>query len=168
MKLAACLALSVLALAQDGKVPHSGGDIPASFEVPTTGYDYAKREVMIPMRDGVKLFTSIVIPKDAKNAPILLTRTPYNASGRTERFHSARMLATLPQGDEVFVSDGYIRVFQDIRGKYKSEGDYWMTRPVRGPLNSTSTDHVTDTYDTIDWLVKNIPESNGRVGMIGS
>ena len=78
------------------------------------------------------------------------------------------MLATLPQGDELFVQAGYIRVFQDVRGKYKSEGDYVMTRPVRGPLNHTSTDHVTDAYDTIDWLVKNTPESNGRVGMIGS
>ena len=159
MKLAALLALSVLAYAQD---------IPKTFTVPEDGYDYVKHEVMIPMRDGVKLFTSIVIPKGAKNFPILLTRTPYNATGRTERFHSSRMIASLPQGDEVFAAGGYIRVFQDIRGKYKSEGDYWMTRPVRGPLNSSDTDHVTDTYDTIDWLVKNIPESNGRVGMIGS
>jgi len=168
MKLAALLALGVLALAQDGKAPQAGGDIPKSFQVPDANYDYIKREVMIPMRDGVKLFTSIVIPKGAKNAPILLTRTPYNASGRTTRSHSPYMLATLPQGDEVFVKDGYIRVFQDVRGKYKSEGEYWMTRPVRGPLNRSDTDHVTDAYDTIDWLVKNIPESNGRVGMIGS
>jgi putative CocE/NonD family hydrolase len=78
------------------------------------------------------------------------------------------MLAALPQGDEVFVAAGYIRAFQDVRGKYKSEGDYVMTRPVHGPLNSSPTDHVTDAYDTIDWLVKNTPESNGRVGMIGS
>ena len=78
------------------------------------------------------------------------------------------MISTLPEGDEVFVRDGYIRVFQDVRGKYGSEGDYIMTRPVRGPLNTTTTDHVTDAYDTIDWLVKNTPESNGRVGMIGS
>ena len=78
------------------------------------------------------------------------------------------MLAILPQGDEIFVGAGYIRVFQDVRGKYKSEGDYVMTRPVRGRLNSAPTDHVTDAYDTIDWLVKNTPESNGRVGMIGS
>jgi len=168
MKLAAFLALGVLALAQDGKSPQAGGDIPKSFKVPDANYDYIKREVMIPMRDGVKLFTSIVIPKGAKNAPILLTRTPYNASGRTERYHSPYMLATLPQGDEVFVKDGYIRVFQDVRGKYKSEGEYFMTRPVRGPLNHSDTDHVTDAYDTIDWLVKNIPETNGRVGMIGS
>lgn len=143
-------------------------DIPPKFEVPTSGYDYVKREVMIPMRDGVKLHTVIVVPKGARSAPILLTRTPYNASKRTERNQSPHMLAILPQGDEVFVAAGYIRVFQDVRGKYKSEGDYVMTRPVRGPLNPTETDHTTDAYDTIDWLVKNIPESNGRVGMIGS
>ena len=68
----------------------------------------------------------------------------------------------------MFATDGYIRVFQDVRGKYKSEGDYVMTRPVRGPLNPTSTDHVTDAWDTIDWLVKNVGESDGRVGMLGA
>jgi putative CocE/NonD family hydrolase len=146
----------------------AGSDIPKSFTAPEGGHDYIRREVMIPMRDGVKLFTSIIVPKGAKNAPILLTRTPYNASKRTSRNDSPRMTAALPQGDEVFATDGYIRAFQDVRGKYKSEGDYVMTRPVRGPLNTTSTDHVTDAYDTIDWLVKNTPESNGRVGMIGS
>src|SRR6266446_7585739 len=143
-------------------------DIPKSFTPPTSDYDYEKREVMILMRDGVKLHTVIVVPKGAQNAPILLTRTPYNASKRTARNDSPRMVAVLPQGDEVFVEGGYIRVFQDVRGKYKSEGDYVMTRPIRGPLNATATDHVTDAWDTIDWLVKNTPESNGRVGMIGS
>jgi uncharacterized protein len=143
-------------------------DIPPSFTVPHADFDYVKREAMIPMRDGVKLYTVTVLPKGAKNAPILLTRTPYNASKRAERSNSSHMIGELPEGDEVFVADGYIRVFQDVRGKYKSEGEYLMTRPVRGPLNSTSTDHVTDAWDTIDWLVKNTPESNGRVGMIGS
>ncbi|MBN9660980.1 MAG: CocE/NonD family hydrolase [Acidobacteria bacterium] len=145
-----------------------GNDVPKEFQAPTGSYDYIRREVMIPMRDGVKLFTSIVIPKGAHDAPILLTRTPYNAFGRTRRNNSPHMLSTLPQGDEVFVQAGYIRVFQDVRGKHKSEGDYVMTRPVRGPLNPTATDHVTDAYDTIEWLVKNTPESNGRVGMLGS
>ncbi len=147
--------------------PAQKADIPPSFSVPTADYDYVKREVMIPMRDGVKLHTIIIIPKGAKDAPILLSRTPYNASKRTERNESPHMLSLLPEGDEVFVQAGYIRVVQDIRGKYGSEGDYWMTRPLRGPLNSTPVDHATDTYDTIDWLVKNIPESNGRVGMTG-
>ena len=130
--------------------------------------DYQKREVMIPMRDGVKLYTVIVVPNGAKNAPILFTRTPYHAKGRATRSESASMLQTLPQGDEVFVADGYIRVFQDVRGQHGSEGDYEMTRPLRGPLNSSTTDHSTDAYDSIDWLVKNIPQSNGRVGMAGS
>jgi predicted acyl esterase len=84
MKLAALLALSVLGVAQDGKGPHPAGDIPKTFELPQESYDYVKREVMIPMRDGVKLFTSIVIPKGARSAPILLTRTPYKATARTE------------------------------------------------------------------------------------
>ena len=142
-------------------------DIPA-FKVPTQEFDYDKREVMIPMRDGVKLFTSIVVPKGAQHAPIILTRTPYHAAERTKRFVSPHMLATLPLGDEVFVGEGYIRVFQDVRGKYDSEGDYVMTRPLHGPLNATLIDHATDAYDTIEWLVKNVPESNGKVGMIGS
>ena len=112
----------------------TAADIPKTFTAPATNQDYVKREVMIPMRDGVKLHTVIVIPKGAKNAPILLTRTPYNATKRTARNDSPSMLAILPQGDEVFVAAGYIRVFQDVRGKYKSEGDYVMTRPVRAVL----------------------------------
>ena len=110
---------------------------------------------MVPMRDGVRLHTVIVVPSGAKDAPILLTRTPYDASHRTARNDSPHMLAVLPQADEVFVRGGYIRVFQDVRGKYASEGEYLMTRPVRGPLNPATTDHVTDAWDTIDWLVKN-------------
>ncbi|HEY9540084.1 MAG TPA: CocE/NonD family hydrolase, partial [Luteimonas sp.] len=143
-------------------------DIPPQFVAPTGNYDYEKREVMIPMRDGVELFTVIVVPKGAKNAPIVLTRTPYNAAGRTSRMASPRMLDILPQGDEVFVQGGYIRVVQDVRGKYGSGGDYVTARPLRGPLNDSDTDHATDAWDTIDWLVKNVPESNGRVGMVGS
>jgi len=143
-------------------------DIPASFTAPENGYDYVKRVVMIPMRDGVKLYTVIVIPKGAKDAPILLTRTPYNAAGRAARSNSPHMLDELPQGDDVFVKAGYIRVFQDVRGKYGSEGKYVMTPPPIGPLNPDGPNDTTDAYDTIDWLVKNVPESNGKVGMIGS
>jgi putative CocE/NonD family hydrolase len=148
--------------------PSTLADIPNTFAAPLAGYDYVKREVMIPMRDGVKLYTVILVPKGAADAPILLTRTPYNASKRAARNDSPHMIAAVPQADEVFAADGYIRAFQDVRGKYKSEGAYLMTRPMRGPLNPTTTDHATDAYDTIDWLVKNTPESNGRVGMIGS
>ena len=143
-------------------------DVDGKYVAPKVGYDYDKRVVMIPMRDGTKLYTVIVVPKGARNAPILLTRTPYNAAKRTARNDSPSMLATLAQGDEVFVKDGYIRVIQDIRGKYGSEGDYVMTRPLKGPLNNSEVDHATDAYDTIEWLTKNVPESNGKVGMLGS
>jgi hypothetical protein len=112
----------------------------------------------------------IVVPKGAKNAPILLTRTPYSAKEQTSHAASAHLGPILQGYDnatDVIVEDGYIRVIQDIRGKYGSEGDYVMTRPLHGPLNPTPVDHSTDTYDTIDWLVKNIPESNGKVGILG-
>ncbi|MFY9733008.1 MAG: CocE/NonD family hydrolase [Candidatus Acidiferrales bacterium] len=146
-------------------------DMAAQWKAPQTGFDYVKRVEMIPMRDGVKLYTVIVVPNGAKNAPMILTRTPYDAATRARRLRNADspyMVDELPQGDEVFVKAGYIRVFQDVRGKYGSEGNYLMTPPPVGPLNTTGTDDTTDAYDTIDWLVKNVPESNGRVGMLGS
>jgi len=161
-------ALLVGAVPAGAQTPPSTPDVPPTFTQPTASFDYMKREVMIPMRDGVRLYTVIVVPKGAKDAPLILTRTPYNAASRATRNVSPHMLATLPQGDGVFVADGYIRVFQDVRGKYRSEGDYIMTRPLRGPLNTTGVDNSTDAWDTIEWLVKNVPESNGRVGMLGS
>jgi putative CocE/NonD family hydrolase len=144
-------------------------ETPAKLEPVTTGFDYARREVMIPMRDGVKLHTVILVPKGAKNAGILLTRTPYDANAQTEHgsAHLGPTLSGYDNATEVIIEGGYIRVVQDIRGKHGSEGDYVMTRPLHGPLNPTAVDHATDTYDTIDWLVKNIPESNGRVGILG-
>src|SRR5437879_10990434 len=145
-------------------------DIPAKFDVPTSAYDYVKRDVMIPMRDGVKLHTVIVLPKGARGAPILLTRTPYNATTLTshaESSHIGPILYGYDNATDVIVEGGYIRVVQDVRGKYGSEGDYVMNRPLRGPLNPTPVDHATDTWDTIDWLVKKRPESNGKVGSLG-
>jgi putative CocE/NonD family hydrolase len=173
MKTAALFARCALAATLSGVVgraqtPPLTPDIPANFNPPADRYDFTKREVMIPMRDGVKLHTVIVVPRGAKGAPILLTRTPYNASKRAEHNRSTSMEIMLPDSDGVFAEAGYIRVFQDVRGKYGSEGDYVMVRPPRGPLNASGVDHTTDAWDTIDWLVKNIPESNGRVGMIGS
>ncbi len=143
---------------------------PEKIQPVTDSFDYVKRDVMIPMRDGVKLHTVIAVPKDAKNAPILLTRTPYSANaqlGHAASSHLASILYGYDNATEVIVDGGYIRVVQDVRGKYGSEGDYVMTRPLHGPLNPTTVDHSTDTYDTIDWLVKNIPESNGKVGILG-
>src|ERR1700742_193097 len=145
-------------------------ETPATFVPRVESFDYSKREVMIPMRDGVKLQTVILVPRGAHRAPILLSRTPYGASSRIAANASAHLDALLDSNDaadDAVVNGGYIRVVQDIRGKHDSEGDYVMTRPLHGPLNPTSVDHSTDTYDTIDWLVKNIPESNAKVGILG-
>ena len=145
-------------------------DRPDKFVVKTANFDYIRRVVMIPMRDGVKLHTVILIPKGATHAPMLLTRTPYDTDELTSYGASAKLVGALDgydNADDTIVGAGYIRVVQDVRGKYHSEGDYIMNRPLRGPLNPSQTDHATDTYDTIDWLVKNTPESNGRVGTIG-
>jgi len=145
-------------------------ETPPTFTPTSEGFDYVRREVMIPMRDGVKLHTVILAPKGARNAPILLTRTPYNATELTSHAASSHLGPILNGYDnalEVIIEGGYIRVVQDVRGKYGSEGDYVMNRPLRGPLNPTNVDHATDTYDTIDWLIKNVPESNGKVGILG-
>ncbi len=150
--------------------PNYPSETPATFSPVQDSWDYSRREVMVPMRDGVKLHTVILVPKGAKNAPILLTRTPYDASALTNHVHSSHLGPSLYGYDnatDVIVEGGYIRVVQDVRGKYGSEGDYVMNRPLHGPLNPTPVDHATDTYDTIDWLVKNIPESNGKVGILG-
>ncbi len=143
---------------------------PASFAPRIETFDYVKREVMIPMRDGVRLQTVILIPRGAQRAPMLLTRTPYGATERIVKNSSAHLSAVIDSNDvadDAVLNGGYIRVLQDVRGKHDSEGDYVMTRPLQGPLNPTSVDHATDTYDTIDWLVKNVPESNGKVGILG-
>src|SRR6266850_2894113 len=143
---------------------------PEKFEPTNDGFEYVRRDVMIPMRDGVKLHTVILVPTGVKGAPILLTRTPYDATALTshaESSHLASILTGYDNATEVIVEGGYIRVVQDIRGKYGSEGDSVKNRPLHGPQNPTPVDHATDTYDTIDWLVKNIPETNGKVGILG-
>ncbi len=147
---------------------HAPDEIPDAFQAVTQNFDFVRREEMIPMRDGAKLHTIIMIPRAEERMPVLLTRTPYGASRRSSRDQSPRLEAVLPGGDDVISTAGYIRVYQDVRGKYGSEGEYRMNRPLRGQLNSTGVDHSTDTYDTIEWLLKNVPENNGRVGMIGT
>jgi uncharacterized protein len=155
------------------KYPNYPSETPENLKPATATFDYERREVMIPMRDGVKLHTVILVPRSAtrtKPAPILLTRTPYSADELTTHAQSSHLGPALwgyDNATEVIVEGGYIRVVQDVRGKYGSEGDYVMNRPLHGPQNPTPVDHSTDTYDTIDWLVKNVPECNGRVGIIG-
>ena len=167
------LAASSLLQATDtppAKYPNYPSETPARFVPATDSHDYVLRDVMIPMRDGVKLHTIILIPKGAQHAGILLTRTPYDAKALTTHTmsgHLGPMLQGYDNATDIIVEDGYIRVVQDVRGKYGSEGDYVMNRPVHGPQNPTPVDDATDTYDSIDWLVKNIPESNGKVGTLG-
>ena len=168
------LLMAAVACAQNpqpaARYPDYPSETPASVETPSAGFDYVRREVMIPMRDGVKLHTVLLVPKGAKGAGILLTRTPYDADALTSHAKSTHLGPILEGYDnatDVIVEDGYIRVVQDVRGKYGSEGDFIMNRPLHGPQNPTPIDNATDTYDTIDWLVKNLPESNGKVGILG-
>jgi uncharacterized protein len=123
---------------------------------------FDKTEVMIRTRDGVKLHTEIYAPKNiTEPLPILFERTPYGISNKDTGFsHKLGRYADL-------MPDGYIFVFQDIRGRYGSEGKFVMLHPVHDPSDARGIDESTDTYDTIDWLVKNVPHNNGRVGMDG-
>ncbi len=158
------------ATAPAGPVTPMTPNVVASYQaVDPAAMDYVRREVMIPMRDGVKLYTVIFFKKGTKAGPILLSRTPYDAKGSTSRNKSPYLTEVLPAMDAEFVNDDYIRVYQDIRGMYNSEGDFVMTRPIVGTGgNNTKVDESTDAYDTVEWLIKNIPETNGKVGVIGS
>lgn len=162
-----CLVLGATAEAQT-TLPD---DIPDAFVPPDSFFDYERVEAMIPMRDGVELFTVIWIPKGRDEPmPVVLTRTPYDAAGRaswTGRPNSPRAAAAIPMPDVPLIENGYIRAYQDVRGKYRSGGDYTMVMPPRGPLNDGPVDQTTDAWDTIDWLVKNVPNNNGKVGLIG-
>ena len=164
---AACAALLFSNLLAGAGAAAPQSDIPEHFERRREAFDYERREIPIPMRDGVKLATVILVPHGARGAPMLLVRTPYDAAERATRFRSPHLAAAAPQMCDTAVAAGYILVFQDVRGKHGSEGDYVMNRPLRGPWNTSSTDHATDTFDTVEWLVQHVPESNGRVGITG-
>lgn len=126
--------------------------------------NYVKLEKLVPMRDGTKLFTAIYMPKDSvKKHPVLMVRTPYSCA---------------PYGDTAFrkfwdgyqkkyIRKNYIMVFQDVRGRFMSEGDFVDVRPFNPNKNGTENDEASDTYDTIDWLVKNVAGNNGKVGVFG-
>lgn len=120
---------------------------------------FQKTEVMIPMRDGVRLHTLIYRPAGARGKlPFLITRSPYGWTDPLQTLHgSYRDLA----------ADGYLFVFQDIRGRYQSEGQFVMQRPPRDSQDPKAIDEGTDTYDTIEWLLKNVPNHNGRAGILG-
>ena len=116
-------------------------DVPAKYDAPSAADDYVRREVMIPMRDGVKLFTVIVVPKGAAHAPILFTRTPYNAAGRARRSSSTRMLGTLPQGDELFVLDGRPGPILSLHWHAPGSG----AGPLDGWANRAAPDRAIET-----------------------
>jgi putative CocE/NonD family hydrolase len=133
----------------------------AACSAPNTSYD--KQQVMIPMRDGVRLNTEIYAPRPAgEPLPILLTRTPYGLRHDLEGMH-----ASLSSSYAELAGDGYIFVFQDIRGRYESEGEFVMLRPPRDQGEAGAIDEGTDTYDTIEWALANVPNHNGRVGILG-
>lgn len=125
---------------------------------------YDKQEVYITMRDGVRLFTSIYTPKDtSKTYPMLMSRTPYNIEPLGPDKYSPRLGGYVNLAEE-----GYIFVFQDVRGKYMSEGDYMDVRPYNPRKKSSKDiDESSDTYDAIDWLIQNVPHNNGRIGILG-
>ncbi len=123
------------------------------------GGDFTKQELMIPTRDGVKLHTVVFTPRSAGGPlPILFVRTPYGAPSDT-------VVALSSYGD--LIADGYIFAFQDIRGRFSSEGQFVMQRPVRDKLDTHSIDEGTDAYDSIEWMVHNVSGNNGRVGIMG-
>jgi uncharacterized protein len=144
-------ALALTAVALSALQPASPPPDPAAA--------FVVRDEMIPMRDGAKLFTKIFTPRNQTGPlPFVFRRTPYGidgAAGSFTRYYTA------------LADEGYIFVFQDIRGKFKSEGEFVMQRPARAPGDTTSLDEGTDTYDTIEWLLANVPQHNGRVGMLG-
>ena len=165
---AAATAQPAAATAQPAPITAMTPDVVDTYAPVLPEADYILREVMVPMRDGTKLYTAIVMKKGTSHAPIVLWRSPYNAHGDVTRSHSTRLVDLIPAMDAPLVEDGYIRVYQDIRGLHRSEGQFVMNRPLSGPLNPTGIDESTDAYDTIDWLVKNVPETNGKVGILGS
>ena len=140
-------------------VPGMRAQVAARPDLPSL---FDKREVLIAVRDGVKLHTEIYMPKDAKEAlPIFLERTPYGISA-ADKGYSPKLYRY-----QHMFADGYVFVFQDIRGRYGSEGQFVMNRPVHDAAEPKGVDESTDTYDTIEWLVKNVPNNNGRVGTAG-
>ncbi len=137
----------------------AGQAFTAGDQPPSVADQFTDRDVMIPVRDGVRLHARIFTPKAADGPlPIIMTRTPYGVGNAGNNFKTYL---------KALAGDGYIFVFEDIRGKFQSEGSFVMQRPARAPGDTKSLDEGTDTYDTIEWLLHNVPGNNGRVGMLG-
>ena len=127
---------------------------------------YTKREVLVPMRDGVRLFTAIYVPNDTtRRHPIVMTRTPYS----TDPYGADRFPDSVGNQVRAYMRAAYVLVYQDVRGRYMSEGEFVDVRPyVERKRSNRDTDETTDTYDTVEWLVRNVPFNNGRIGIRGT
>ncbi len=182
---ACLLVLAVPALARVEPMVLPGGDIPRSaptVRAPRLVHDlapsrasqravrgdYVRREVEIPMRDGTLLHTVLVLPAGKSGVSIILDRTPYSADLETRLGVGPKPENILNTQNAEFIRAGYGIAIQDIRGKFRSGGDFVMNRPLEGDLNLSGVDESTDAFDTIDWLVKNVPESNGRLAVMGT
>jgi uncharacterized protein len=161
------LLASGVAAAQGGRGPTAAPPPSTTDGLAAVRENYTKFEYRVPMRDGVKLFTSVYIPKDvfsdAKTYPILLQRTPYNVAP-----YGVDQYRTNLGPSDLFLHEKFIFVYQDVRGRFMSEGDYVIIRPHKPVKNGPKdTDESTDTYDTIEWLVHNLAGNTGKVGMYG-
>jgi len=136
---------------------------PPAFDIRAT---YVKHEVMIPMRDGVRLFTAIYVPRDsARPHPIVMTRTPYSVAPYGPQNYPGRWAYIVEQ----YARDNYIIVNQDVRGRWMSEGAFANVRPfIPTKTGPRDIDESSDTYDTIEWLITNVRPNNGRVGVRGT
>jgi putative CocE/NonD family hydrolase len=142
----------------------SGQQPPAPTSADDVRARYTKFEFMVPMRDGARLFTQVYAPKDTtQKYPFLITRTPYSVAP-----YGADQYRGSLGPSEQFQKEGFIFIYQDARGRYRSEGEFQQVRPfVPNKKSNKDIDESTDTYDTIEWLLKQVPNHNGRVGMVG-
>jgi putative CocE/NonD family hydrolase len=156
------LGLMFLLLCDSGAL-RATEEISADSNAPWLAEHYTKYEHRIPMRDGIRLFTRVYVPKDDSQAwPIMLTRTPYALKP-----YGADNYNDLSGTFAILARDKFVLVMQDVRGRYASEGEYVQVRPFNPNKGPKDTDESSDAWDTIDWLVKHVPNNNGKVGMIG-
>jgi putative CocE/NonD family hydrolase len=162
----ALLLICLPALAQNRPVREIPSQVAGTVGLAYVRENYTKYEYKIPMRDGVKLFTSVYIPKDVASDghtyPIMMTRTPYSV-----RPYGVDQYPTSLGPSEFFAREKFIFVYQDVRGRNMSEGNYVTIRPYNPRKKGKDTDESSDTYDAIDWLVKNVPGNSGKVGVWG-
>jgi len=160
---ACCVASLLVFLALPSRPQSSDDEQDSNTTAAEIREHYTKHDYRIPVRDGVKLFTSVYIPKDTSQSyPFLIDRTPYSVSPYGVD-HYPKRLGPSP----VFVRDGFIFVEQDVRGRYMSEGTFVEVTPHKDKKSANDVDESTDTYDTIEWLLHNVPNNNGKAGIWG-